>query len=302
MRTRADWAIEDLAAEGDESAMDEVRSRNNVDPYIRVAIVGSPNSGKSSLINRLLGFDRNRVTDDSVTTRDAIETPCLYRGRRLRIIDTAGVVRRYKRTAVDFLRELNNVSIRAIQYAHVVVVCFDATLGHPSGVDMNLVQHAVNEGRCVLLCATKWDDVLDHMATAESIDYKIKQQLTEVRFVQAVVTSALQGSNMTLLMDQVLEVYDTWNKRVRNGDLNRFWRRYEKSIVIPHHVSRVVHVSQVSTRPPTFTLKLQTRSEDKILNQLQLSTLRNAIAEEFDFNGVPLRFIQNVKEKHPDVV
>lgn len=299
-RIRADWALEDTAATGDEDAMDEVRTRNSTDPFIRVAFVGAPNTGKSSLLNRLVGFDRSRAANVAMTTRDAIEVPCMYRGRKLRLLDTGGLLRsRYSRTS-DLTRAVHNATMQAIKFAHVVVVVIDATDGHPTDMDMAMMHHSIDEGRGVVMCANKWDAVMDHLATAEAIDYKLKKQISEVRRTQAVVASAQEGTNLTLLLDQVLETYDTWSKKVSGAELTRFWRRYERSVVIPHHVSRVMRISQVGVRPPTFRLFLGTRDEEAKLNTLQLHTLRNAIAEEFDFSGVPLRFIQTVKEAHPD--
>lgn len=295
--TRSDWDVEDMAAQGSEAAYEEVRSRNNVDQFLRVAIVGRPNSGKSSLVNRLVGHDRARVSDDFETTRDALEIACEYRGTRMKIIDTAGIDRLASCRKDEFLFDMYNLSKKAIAYAHIVVICFDATEGHPDAQDMKLCHEALREGRGVVMCACKWDKVLDHMATAEAIDYQIKRQISEARFVNAVVTSAVAGTNLHLLLDQILEVYTSWNKTIRTGDANRFWRRFEKTVNIPHHVSRIGYMKQSHARPPTFVLHLQTRSEEARLSNAQQAMVRNALAEEFEFNGVPIRLIQEVKNR-----
>ena len=249
-----------------------------------------------------MGNDRSRVSAEPETTRDAIETPVLYRGRKLRLIDTAGFMRwRYSKES-EVLTGLINASMKAMRFAHVVVVVMDGQHGVPQRAERMLLARALEEGRAVVLAVNKWDAVMDPGATAEAIDYRLKKSSSDMRRVQAVVTSGKEGTNLTLLLDQVLQVFDTWNKRLRTKDLTRFWRRYEKSVVIPHDVSRVMRVSQVAVRPPTFALQLQTRSDDEKLRGLQLETVRNALAEEFELDGVPVRFVQRVKDSHPDIV
>lgn len=297
-----DWDIEDLAMGGDEAAMEEIRDRNCTDRFIRVAIVGRTNSGKTSLVNRLLGYERNRAADETNTTRDPIEIACTYKGKKLKLIDTAGLARQRYRTDREFLSRIHDLSLNEIRYAHVVVVVFDATEGHPNKYDMSILHKVAQEGRPFVLCANKWDAVLDQSATAEAIDFKIKRQVQEVKYSNAVVVSAHTGMNLTLLMDQVLEVYDTWNKRVRRSELTKFWRKLEKSVVIPYHVARVGRITQINTRPPTFLLQLQTKKEESQLPKALQEMMKNAIVEEFGFRGVPLRLVQEVKDSNPDYI
>ncbi|RNC30604.1 small GTP-binding protein, partial [Trypanosoma cruzi] len=226
-----DWDIEDLAMQGDESAMEEIRDRNCADRFIRIALVGRTNSGKSSLINRLVGFERSRAVDEKNSTRDPVELSCIYKGRKVKLIDTAGLTRHRFRADRDFIGRIHDLSVNEIRYAHVVIVVFDATEGHPNKYDMAVLHSVAAEGRPFLLCANKWDAVLDQSATAEAIDFKIKRQVREVKYSNAVVVSAHTGLNLTLLMDQALLLYDTWNKRVRRAELTRLWRKMEKSVI-----------------------------------------------------------------------
>jgi GTP-binding protein len=297
-----DWDIEDLAMEGDERAMEEVRERNLMDQYITIAIVGRTNSGKSSLINRLVGYERNRAADEVNTTRDPIEIPCIYRGRKVRIVDTAGAIRARFYRSREFMERLHQLTLKEIRFAHIVIVVFDATEGHPNKYDMALLHRISAEGRPFVLCANKWDAVLDPSATAEAIDFKIKRQVQEVKYASAVVVSAHSGLNLTLLLDHAMDLYEKWNKRVRGHELTKFWRRMEKAIIIPHHVSRIGRIRQVNTRPPTFLLQLQTKDDDNLLPKSLQEMIKNAIVEEFDFKGVPIRLIQQVKDMHPDYV
>jgi GTP-binding protein len=301
-KVESDWDMEDLAMQGDEAAMEEIRDRNSTERFIRIAIVGRTNSGKSSIMNRLVGYERNRAANQANTTRDAVEVPCTYKGRKLILIDTAGMSRVRFRRDREFLHHAHKISMNEIKYAHVVIVVFDATEGHPNKYDMALLHRVATEGRPFVLCANKWDAVLDPTATAEAIDFKIKRQVQEVKYANAVVTSAATGMNLTLMLDHAIELYDTWNKRVRGAELTKFWRKMEKSVVIPYHVSRIGKISQVSTRPPTFMLKLQTRSQGDPFPKALQEMLKNALVEEFNFKGVPLRIVQEVKEAHPEYI
>eukprot|EP00744_Colponema_vietnamica_P023913 GILI01034757.1.p1 GENE.GILI01034757.1~~GILI01034757.1.p1 ORF type:complete len:349 (+),score=65.72 GILI01034757.1:137-1048(+) len=298
----SDWAIEDLAMEGDETAMEEIRDRNTADRSVRIAIVGRSNCGKSSMLNRLVGFERSRATDENDTTRDAIEIPCTYKGRRLCLIDTAGMRRVKSRRHSDFHTEVYHKSNMAIRFADVVIVVFDATEGHPSNFDMSLLHRAKEEGRPFIIAANKWDAVLDPSATAEAIDFKIKRQDAEIQYATAVVCSANSSLNLTLLLDQALEHYDRWNKKLRTSDLTRFWRRFEKSVVIPTRTSRVGRLVQTKARPPTFLLQLQTKDDGEKFTPSMVRMVRNALTEEFGFKGVPVRIIQDTKDSHPDYI
>jgi GTP-binding protein len=324
-RTYRDWKLEDAALNGDVAALESIRTRNAADTNIRVAFVGRTNSGKSSLINSLIGRHRSRASASRITTRDAVETTCTFRGRQLQLIDTGAVMRARHRRDRAFLHEVHNSTIEAIKYAHVVVIVFDATEGHPSSYDMALAHTCIDEGRPFVFAAHKWDSVLDASATAEAIDFKLKRQINEVRYACAVVTSSVStteapneglrpkaapskpsdttGLNLSLLLDQAVAHYDRWNKMVPSGELTRFWRRLERTVTIPAKITRVHRIVQSHARPPTFIVRLQSRdAEDGELKQMYVNLLRNALVEEFDFKGVPLRFIQQAKLRSPDIV
>jgi len=301
-KMESDWALEDLALEGDEHAMGEIRDRNSSDRVIRVAIVGRPCSGKSSLLNRLIGYERTRASDDMHTTRDSVEINCTYKGRKVSLIDTAGLMKLKNRRDNDFRNSVHRSSFTAIKYCHVTLCVFDATEGHPSNVDMKMLFTAHEEGRPSILVANKWDIVLDPTATAEAIDFKIKRQDKEAKYTTAVVCSAHTGLNLTMLLDQVLEHYDRWNTKLRNTDINKFWRRFEKSVAMPSKSSRIGKIIQTKARPPTFVLQLQSKKDDALLPRTTVEMVKNAMIEEFGYKGVPIRVIQDFKETHPDFI
>ena len=301
-RVEDDWKIEDLAMQGDPQAMEEVRDRNNVEKFIRIAVIGRTNSGKSSLVNRIVGFERTRASETKHTTRDSVEVTCSYRGRKLKLIDTAGMSRSAAIHNHDFANRCHMVTVNAIRFSHICLVVFDATEGSPNKFDVSLLHRCYEEGRPVIFVANKWDIVLDPSATAEAIDFKVKRQEGQVKYITAVVCSAMSGLNLSLLMDQILEHYDTWNKRVRISELNRFWRRMEKSIVISHHISRIHRMKQINTRPPVFLLHLQSKDQELVFNKLMQNTVKNSIIEEFGFRGVPIRLVQDTKDTLKDAI
>lgn len=328
-RTYRDWTVEDAALAGDEAALEEVRLRNAYDRPVRIAFVGRSNSGKSSLVNSLVGEYRSRSRPGSkMTTRDTVETECVYRGKKLVLIDTAPTLKLRVRRSRPFLNQLHNATLRAIDYADVVVVVFDAREGHPSGYDMAVAHKCIDEGRPFLFAANRWDEVLDASATAEAIDFKIKRQINEVRYAHAVVTSSAVlseeggssasalsqkqqqaqqrapsvGLNHALLMREVMMLHDNWNKKVPTRDLTRFWRKLEKSVNVPMKTARIHRILQSHSRPPTFVVRLQSKDREALLKDTFLNLLRNALVEEFGFRGVPIRILQEVKDKYPDVV
>eukprot|EP00760_Papus_ankaliazontas_P036155 PhM_4_TR8227/c0_g1_i1/m.5836/K03977/engA, der; GTPase len=299
-RTLEDWDLEDKAMGGNETALDAVRERNNIDRYVRVSLVGRPNSGKSSLFNTLTGMDRSRASSVAHTTRDTIELRCVYKGQRLKIVDTPGALRvRHQRDKPfnEMIWKKMNVQMR---HTNVCLIVFDAQEGVPAKGDMILAHQCISEGKAFCFAANKWDMVSDSMAIAEAIDFKLKRQIHEVKHASAVACSAHTGLNVTLLLDHVLTLYETWNKRVTTGTLTRYWRRIEKTVTLPHHVSRVRVITQTNVRPPTFLLHLQTRDDRKKLPAMYESMVRNAIVEEFGFYGVPVRIFQQVKDAFRD--
>ena len=236
-----------------------------------------------------------------MTTRDAVETNCSFRGRRLTLVDTAGVNRERSRRSNDFLHELHIRTKWALQRADVCVVCFDATLGPPGNMPFLVANMCADEGRPVLFCATKWDAVLDGSATAEAIDFQMRKEIGHCRQVNSVVVSATTGQNLALLLDQIIGLYDTWNKHVAAQQLSRFWTRLSKTVNIPSDF-KIRRIKQVKTRPPTFKVHLQTRDEFALLSGVQTNLIRNAFAEEFGFKGVPIRLIQEVKPTRGDEI
>eukprot|EP00759_Apiculatamorpha_spiralis_P052935 PhF_6_TR6063/c0_g1_i2/m.8791/K03977/engA, der; GTPase len=300
-RTQEDWALEDAAMSGDEESLAQVQQRNSLDKYIRIAMIGRPNSGKSSLFNRITGMDRSREAPFSGTTRDAVEVKCVYKGHKFKFVDTPGFLRIRSFRGQPFNEQLWKRTRSIIRFSHVCVIVIDSTEGCPAKGDLIMGYRCIDEGKAMTFAANKWDLVGDSMSTAEAIDYKLKKQLHEVKYCSAVAVSAHTGQNLELLLDHVITLFETWNKRISTSRLTSFWRRLEKTVTIPHHVSRVRKLEQINVRPPTFMLHLQTRDDRKKLSPAYENMVRNAIVEEFGFQGVPIRIFQSVKDAHRDM-
>ena len=250
---------------------------------------------------RVFAHPRARVSKVPGTTRDTLEVRCVYKGTRMKLIDTAGFVRIRELRDRPFREALWKRTRSALRFASVVVVVFDASKGCPSKADLILGYRCVDEGRAVVYAANKWDTVEDGIATAEAIDYKLRRQLYEVKYCNAVAVSGVTGLNLDLLLDSVIRAYETWNRHIPASVLTRFWQRLEKTVSMPHHVTRVRRLQQINIRPPTFLLHLQTRNDRKKLPPRYENMIRNALVEEFGFRGVPLRVFQCVKDAFKDI-
>ncbi|KNH09451.1 ras-like small GTPase [Perkinsela sp. CCAP 1560/4] len=294
------WKIEEAAAKGDENALNIIEQKNSLDRFVRVAIIGKANSGKSTLFNRITGVGTARETKVPNTTRDSIELKCIYKGQRLKLTDTPSFLRIRQFRDRPFEEQLWKRTRSVIRFANLCIIVFDATQGCPVKGDMILAHTCINEGKAFTFAANKWDLVSDGVSIAEAIDYKMKKQLHEVKYCSAVAISAVTGLNLSLLLDHLLTLYETWNKHITSARLTRFWRRVEKSVTIPHHVTRVRKIVQVNVRPPTFVLHLQTRDEMKQLPYTYEGMIRNHLVEEFGFHGVPIRIFQEVKDAYKD--
>ena len=295
-----DLDLEDAAVLGDEKAINLIEQRNSLDRYIRVAIIGRANTGKSTLINTITG---SRVARDSKMphmTRDTIETKCIYQGRKLKLVDTPSFLRVRHFRDRPFQQKLWMRTRSALRFSNVCIIVFDATQGCPGKGDMILAYKCIEEGKAFTFAANKWDLISDGASIAEAIDYKMRKQLHEVKYCSAVATSAVSGLNVLLLLEHILTLNDTWNKHITSNRLTRFWRRIEKSVSLPHHITRVRRLVQVNTRPPTFVLQLQTRNELKKLPFTYEAMIKNHLVEEFGFHGVPIRMFQEIKDSYKD--
>jgi GTP-binding protein len=263
---------------------------------LQLAIVGRPNVGKSTLVNRLIGEERMLTGPEPGITRDAIALPFAWKGRAVRLIDTAGMRRRPK---VEGKLERLSVAdaLRAIRFAEVVVVTIDATQGLERQ-DLTIARLVSEEGRALVLAVNKWDLIEDKRATLASLKNGIEHALPQLAGLAAVTLSALTGAGMPRLMPAVLEAETAWNRRIPTPRLNRFLAEAQERNPPPLVAGRRLklrYAAQVNVRPPTFALFASKPGE---LPDSYRRYLTNLLRETFDLPGVPIRMMLR-KGKNP---
>lgn len=264
---------------------------------IDLAIVGRPNVGKSTLVNRLLGRERMLTGNMPGLTRDAVSTMWEYKGRTIRLTDTAGL-RKQARIDDDLERLSAADSKRAAFLAQVVVLVLDAAAVLDKQ-DLTIARKVLEEGRALVIAVNKWDAVKDKRGVIGELNEKIDESLTQVKGLRTVTVSARTGEGTDALMRAVLDVYAVWNTRVSTGKLNRWLN--EMTAVTPPPLSAtkrpipLKYMTQVKTRPPTFALF---SSNPEKLPESYLRYLIKGLARDFKMQGVPVRIIMR-KAKNP---
>jgi GTP-binding protein len=251
------------------------------DDAVRVAVIGRPNVGKSSLVNAFLGSDRVIVSDIAGTTRDAIDTELEVDGRRTILVDTAGLRRRAKVAgSVDFYAQLR--SERAVERADVAIVVCDATEGVTSE-DLRVAEMAMKAGCATLLVLNKWDE------TATDIDDARARVERKLRLRPAVITcSATRGRNVPALLPKALQLADRAGERIPTPELNRVVADVVAKVPPPSRRGRrlrLYYAAQVGERPVRIAIQVNDR---KLIVRDWAYHLENRMRETYDLDGVPL--------------
>jgi GTPase len=258
------------------------------DRPLKLAIVGRPNAGKSTLLNRLLGEERQITGPEPGLTRDAIAVVLSdHHGRPVEIVDTAGLRRRAR---IEAPLEKMSVSsaIEALKMAEVVVLCLDA----PEGIhdqDLQIARLIEREGRACIVALNKWDAVPDRNATRKAIMERLEDSLAQMKGIPVVTLSALTGAGVERLLPAVRAAHEVWNKRVPTGELNRWFEHALETHQAPLVSGRRLklrYVTQAKARPPTFVV-FGTRAEQTPEDYSRY--LVNSLRETFKLPGTPIR-------------
>ena len=254
---------------------------------IQVAVIGRPNVGKSSLVNKLLGEERLIVSDKPGTTRDAIDTPMKFQGRVLNFVDTAGLRKRGKMDeAVEFYASLRTE--RAIERADVCVIVVDAASGLHS-MDLKIAGEAWERGTGLVVAVNKWDLLEKDHKTAEE---GYKETITRAPFLEDVpfiYLSAKTGLRATKVLDSVVEAADARQQRIKTAEVNRAIKELTQRLQPPQAGGaevKLLYGSQVGTAPPTFAI---VSSRPEKIPESYRRFIVNGLRERFGFRGSPIR-------------
>ena len=271
-------------------------SESDDDDRPRIAIVGRPNVGKSSIVNRLVGEKRVIVSDIAGTTRDAIDTPLKRNGREYILIDTAGL-RRKSKIHEDLERYSIIRTVTAVERADVVVMVIDAAEG-VAEQDAKIAGIAHERGKGVIIAVNKWDAVEKDDKTIYKMTVKIKQTLAYMPYAEFVFISAKTGQRLDKLFELIDMIIENQSMRIATGVLNEILAEAVAMQQPPSDKGRrlkIFYMTQISVKPPTFVVFV---NDKKLMHYSYTRYIENQIRNAFGFRGTPLRFI--IRERKED--
>ncbi|MCK6417529.1 MAG: ribosome biogenesis GTPase Der [Alphaproteobacteria bacterium] len=274
----------------------EFEQEEEEEKSLKIAIIGRPNVGKSTLLNAILGEERVITGPEAGLTRDAIAVDWEFEDQRFRLVDTAGM--RRKARVQDAIEKMAvEDSLRAIRLAHVAILVLDAQ-SPLDKQDLQIASHVVEEGRALILAVNKWDAATDKQGVKDLINRRVEQSLAQLKDVPIVPISALNGKNIPQLLKQVMDIYAQWNIRIKTSGLNRWLGRMESQNPAPlvgGRPNRLKYITQIKARPPTFALWL---THPEKLPDSHKRFLINGLRRDYDIGGVPVRLLLR-KTKNP---
>ncbi len=254
---------------------------------IQLAIVGRPNVGKSTLVNALLQDDRMLTGPEAGVTRDSISLDWEWKGRKIKLVDTAGL-RRHSRVS-DSLEKMSAASSKHAAFmAQVVVLVLDADAVLDKQ-DLTIASKVLDEGRALIIAINKWD-IANRKEAIDKLNYKLKTSLTQAEGIPTVTISALKNEGLDKLMSAVLKVYERWNLRVPTAPLNKWFadmiEAYPPPLGKNKRRIKLRYITQIKSRPPSFVIF---SSNPEGLPDSYLRYLTNNLRDTFNMGGIPLR-------------
>ncbi|MBQ3116557.1 MAG: ribosome biogenesis GTPase Der [Clostridia bacterium] len=264
------------------------------DHSIKLAVVGKPNAGKSSLCNKLLGFDRTIVSDVAGTTRDAIDTPFMYKDQKFTLIDTAGI--RKKKSVEEDLEYYSVLrALGAIRRADVSIVMIDANEG-VTEQDVKICGYIHEQGKPSIIVMNKWDLVEKDTNTINRFNYDLNEQLKFMDYIVPIYVSAKTGQRTDKILDLAMRVLENASKRISTGQLNDLIldcvRANEPPSVNGKRL-KIKYVTQLGTNPPSFLFFV---NETALLHFSYKRYLENNLRKAYDFSGTPIKIIARERE------
>jgi GTP-binding protein len=271
------------------AAPEEPEPGEEIDRPLKLAIVGRPNVGKSSLFNRMLGEERSLTGPEAGLTRDSIAATWTVDGRTIQLHDTAGVRKRARAAGEELEQLAVQSALTAIRFAECVIVVVDATAPFEKQ-DLTIVDMVAREGRAIVFALNKWDQIEAPAGAITALKKHLDHLLPQISGAPLVGISALTGEGIDRILPAVLEADAAWNTRVPTAQLNRFLAAALSSHPTPAIHGRRVRIrymTQAKSRPPTFAL-FGTQLDG--LPESYLRYLQNELRKAFNLHGVPLRF------------
>jgi GTP-binding protein len=290
---------EEFEGEAPEPLLGEDEDGPPVDPTkpLRIAVLGRPNAGKSTLLNRILGEERLLTGPEPGLTRDSIGLTAQWGNRELKLFDTAGLRRKSRIT--EKLEKLAVAdALRAVRFAEVVILLLDATIPFEKQ-DLTLADLAEREGRAVVIGLNKWDLIENKSLAAQELRAEADRLLPQLRGARVIPLSGLTGSHLDKLMEAVFQTHEVWNRRISTGRLNRWLTPVIEATPPPAVAGRRVkirYMTQPKSRPPFFVLF--GNHVDGIPESYK-RFLMNGLRETFGFQGVPIRLSMRGGSENP---